>query len=174
MEEARPEAAGVHHEEAFFARLYAEHRKMYVIALSYMRSEADALEVVQEASCRAWMKRKKLRDESAFTPWIIRITINCCMDELRRKKRVFPAEGLAEQAAREMNSNERIDLERAMDRMKPKYRHTVMLKYYQDMTTAQIAEVLQKPEGTIKTWLREGLKQLRNDLWDTEAKHNGK
>ncbi|MNI62320.1 RNA polymerase sigma factor SigV [compost metagenome] len=151
-------------EEAFFERLYVEHRKMFSIALSYMRSEADALEVVQEASCRAWMKRKKLRNEAAFTPWIIRITINCCMDELRRRKRVFPAETLGEQAAMEMSSNERMDLERAMDRIKPKYRHTVILKYYQDMTTAQIAEVLHKPEGTVKTWLREGLKQLRNYL----------
>lgn len=60
-----------------------------------------------------------------------------------------------------MKSGDRIDLERAMERMKKKYRHVVMLKYYQDMTTAEIAKVLQKPEGTIKTWLREGLKQLR-------------
>lgn len=151
-------------EETFFERLYIEHRKMYAIAFSYLRTEADALEVVQEASCRAWMKRKKLKDEQAFTPWVIRITINCCMDELRRKKRVFPAEKLVEEAAQEMKSNERIDLERAMKRMKPRYRHAVILKYYQDMTTTQIAEVLNKPEGTIKTWLREGLRQLRKYL----------
>lgn len=77
---------------------------------------------------------------------------------------MFPAETLIEEAAQEMKSNERIDLERAMDRLKPKYRHAVILKYYQDMTTAQIANVLQKPEGTVKTWLREGLKQLRDYL----------
>lgn len=164
MDEVRMTDFAFMDEEAFFNRLYVEHRKMYAIALSYLRSEADALEVVQEASCRAWMKRKKLKDEQAFTPWLIRITINCCMDELRRKKRVFPAEKLLEEAAQEMKSNERIDLERAMDRMKPRYRHAVILKYYQDMTTAQIAIVLQKPEGTVKTWLREGLKQLRNYL----------
>ncbi|MNI95392.1 ECF RNA polymerase sigma factor SigW [compost metagenome] len=63
-----------------------------------------------------------------------------------------------------MRSSDRLDLERAMNRMKPKYRHVVMLKYYQDMTSAEIAKVLNKPEGTIKTWLREGLKQLRNYL----------
>lgn len=151
-------------EETFFERLYVEHRKMYAIAFSYLRTEADALEVVQEASCRAWIKRKKLKDEQAFTSWVIRITINCCMDELRRKKRVFPTEKLVEEAAQEMKSNERIDLERAMKRMKPRYRHAVILKYYQDMTTTQIAEVLNKPEGTIKTWLREGLRQLRKYL----------
>ncbi len=151
-------------EEAFFKRLYVEHRKMYAIAFSYLRTEADALEIVQEASCRAWMKRKKLKDEQAFTSWVIRITINCCMDELRRKKRVFPTEKLEENVILEMSSNDRIDLEQAMVRMKPKYRHAVILKYYQDMTTVEIAKVLEKPEGTIKTWLREGLKQLRNYL----------
>lgn len=151
-------------EEAFFDRLYVEHRKMYAIAYSYLRTETDALEVVQEASCRAWMKRTKLKDEQSFTPWLMRITINCCMDELRRKKRVVPAETLVEEAAKEMKSNERIDLERAMNRMKPRYRHAVILKYYQDMTTVEIAKVLKRPEGTVKTWLREGLKQLRSYL----------
>lgn len=147
--------------EAFFERLTAEQRKLYSIAYSYLRSEADALEAVQEASYRAWVKRKKLKDPQAFTPWLIRITINCCMDELRRKKRVFPVEEPQEGAVQEMKSSERIDLQRALERMKPKYRHVVMLKYYQDMTSMEIAKVLGKPEGTIKTWLREGLKQLR-------------
>ncbi|OKP97847.1 sigma-70 family RNA polymerase sigma factor [Paenibacillus sp. P46E] len=151
-------------DEVFFQRLAGEHRKLYAIAYSYLRSEADALEAVQEASCRAWMKHKKLNNEQAFTPWLIRITINCCMDELRRKKRVIPAEKLKEKEAQEMRSSDRLDLERAMNRMKPKYRHAVMLKYYQDMTIAEIAKVLNKPEGTIKTWLREGLGQLRNYL----------
>ncbi|MNE83746.1 ECF RNA polymerase sigma factor SigW [compost metagenome] len=86
------------------------------------------------------------------------------MDELRRKKRVFPAEKPAEEAAQEMQSNERIDLERAIHRLKPKYRHAIVLKYYQDMTVVQIAEVLKKPEGTVKTWLRDGLKQMRSYL----------
>lgn len=164
MNEVNIARTGLQDEEAFMNRLSAEQRKLYSIAYSYLRSEADALEAVQEASCRAWMKRKKLKDEQAFTPWLIRITINCCMDELRRKQRMFPAEKLQEEAAQEMKSSDRIDLERAMDRMKPKYRHVVMLKYYQDMTTVEIAKVLKKPEGTIKTWLREGLKQLRKYL----------
>ncbi|MBY3620768.1 sigma-70 family RNA polymerase sigma factor [Acinetobacter sp. CUI P1] len=164
MDEVRMEDFAQMDEEAFFSRLYVEHRKMYAIAYSYLRTEADTLEVIQEASCRAWMKRKKLKDEQSFTPWLIRITINCCMDELRRKKRVVVAEKMVEEAAQEMKSNDRIDLERAMNRIKPKYRHVVTLKYYHDMTTVEIAKVLKRPEGTIKTWLREGLKQLRSYL----------
>ncbi|MDO7906707.1 RNA polymerase sigma factor [Paenibacillus sp. JX-17] len=150
-------------EEDIFQRLLAEEqRTLYAIALSYLRTEADALEAVQEAVCKAWTKRHKLKDQQSVRPWLIRITINCCMDELRRRKRVFPAEKVKEEAAaREMQSNERMDLERAMERMKPKYRHVIILRFYQDMTMAEIASVLKKPEGTVKTWLREGLKQLR-------------
>lgn len=151
-------------EETFFNRIAAQERTMYAVALSYLRSEADALEVVQEASCRAWIKRRKLKHPEAMSSWLIRIVINCCMDELRRRKRSFPTAEIEERQAGEMRSNERIDLERAFERMKPKYRHAVMLKYYQGMTVAEIASVLNKPEGTIKTWLREGLKRLKNEL----------
>ncbi len=139
-------------------------RKLYAIAFSYLRSEADALEAVQEASCRAWIKRRKLKNSDLFESWLIRIVINCCMDELRRRKRSFPAAELEERQAAEMQSNDKVDLERAFGKMKPKYRHALMLKYYQDMTTTEIAQVLRKPEGTIKTWVREGLKQLRQVL----------
>ncbi|MFD2876687.1 RNA polymerase sigma factor [Paenibacillus rhizoplanae] len=62
----------------------------------------------------------------------------------------MPAEKLAEKETQEMRSSDRLDLERAMSRIKPKYRHAVMLKYYQDMTITEIAKVLNKPEGTIK------------------------
>nr|WP_151737663.1 sigma-70 family RNA polymerase sigma factor [Paenibacillus tengchongensis] len=158
------QAAANAEEEAFFSRLYAEHRRMYAVAFSYLRSEADALEAVQEATCRAWVKRNKLRDEQAFKAWVLRITINCCMDELRRKKRVYPAERPEEAGPEEMKSSERIDLERALVRMKPKYRHAVMLKYYHDLTAPEIAKVLSRPEGTVKTWLREGLRELRGML----------
>jgi len=151
-------------EDIFFERLSREQHKLYSVAYSYMRNEADALEIVQEVACRAWMKRKKLKNEQAFTPWLIRITTNCCMDELRRQKRVSPTDTIHVEATQEMKHNDQIDLERAFVKLKPKHRHVVMLKYYQDMTTAQIAQVLQRPEGTIKSWLREGLKQLRKYL----------
>lgn len=151
-------------EESFFDRIAVQHRKLYAIAFSYLHNEADSLEAVQEASCRAWVKRNKLKNPEVFASWLIRILINCCMDELRRRKRSFPTAEMQERHAEEMQSNERIDLERAFKQMKPKYRHAVTLKYYHGMTASEISEVLGKPEGTVKTWLREGLKQLRHFL----------
>ncbi|WP_305120993.1 sigma factor [Saccharibacillus sp. JS10] len=53
-------------EEHFFQIITSKHQKLYAIAFSYLRSEADALETVQEATCRAWIKRKKLKNSDVF------------------------------------------------------------------------------------------------------------
>jgi len=152
-------------EELFFEQVSQQKRNLYGIAYSYLRNEADALEMLQEATCRAWIKRNRLKDSDRFNPWLIRILINCCIDELQRRKRtgVTRSEqyegGIMEQA-----SDRRLDMEQALDSVKPKYRQVLVLKYYRDMTLSDIAEVLGKPEGTIKTWLNKGLNQLRDKM----------
>jgi RNA polymerase sigma factor (sigma-70 family) len=156
-------------EEVFMQTVLGQQKLLYGIAYSYLRNEADTLEVLQEATCRAWNKRKSLKDEARFAPWLIRIVINCCNDELRRRKRaltVKPA-GTASDMM-EMKSDLRLDMEQALDGMKPKYRQVLVLKYYRDMTVTEIAEILDRPEGTIKTWLNKGLKHLRGKMKNKE------
>ncbi|MFF2907375.1 RNA polymerase sigma factor [Paenibacillus sp. NPDC057934] len=151
--------------EAFMLMVKEQQRLLYSIAYSYLRSEVDALEVLQEATCRAWIKRRSLKDPARFTPWLIRIVINCCNDELKRRKRVLtvkPTGSVSDMM--EMKSDLRLDMELALDGMKPKYRQVLVLKYYRDMTVTEIAEVLDRPEGTIKTWLNKGLKHLRGKM----------
>ncbi|OWR27390.1 RNA polymerase subunit sigma [Saccharibacillus sp. O23] len=153
--------------EETFVRKIAEHRrKLYGIAFSYLHNEADALEALQEASCKAWIKRKMLKEDAAFLPWMIRILINCCMDELRKRKRVVPSDTAGEERFEEsrMVSSRRIDLDRALARLPDKYRHVIILKYYHDMTLTEVARVLKKPEGTVKTWLHKALKRMRELL----------
>ncbi|MFE4711842.1 RNA polymerase sigma factor [Paenibacillus sp. NPDC056722] len=159
------QTANTGEEEAFMQMVLGQQRLLYGIAYSYLRSEADAFEVLQEATCRAWTKRRSLKDPARFTPWLIRIVINCCNDELKRRKRVLtvkPAETVSDMM--EMKSDLRLDMEQALDGMKPKYRQVIVLKYYRDMTVTEIAEILDRPEGTIKTWLNKGLKHLRGKM----------
>lgn len=151
-------------EDAFYHLISTHKRKLYGIAYSYLRSEADALEVVQETICRAWSKCNRLKDPESFMPWLIRILINCSIDEQKRRKRVTPLTIETSTATAEMVSVQRLDLEMALERLKPKYRHVLTLKYYQDMTLTDIAKVLDCPEGTVKTWLHQGLKQIRGQM----------
>ncbi|GGA49656.1 RNA polymerase sigma factor [Paenibacillus physcomitrellae] len=153
-------------EEAFNRLMTLYRRRLYGIAYSYVGNENDALEVLQEAVCRAWVNCGKLKNPALFLPWLIRITINCCMDELKRRKNQAPVHFIHAEAAAaaEMMDVRKVDLLQALSGMKPKYRHALMLRYYQDMTVPEVADVLDKPEGTIKTWLHQGLKQLRRQL----------
>lgn len=152
-------------EEIFYEQVAGQKRKLYSIAYSYLRNEADSLEVLQEATCRAWIKRKSLKDPERFVPWLTRILINCCNDELKRRKKAAATEAVrSDEGMMEMKSDRRLDMEQALDGVKPKYRQVLVLKYYKDMTLTEIAEVLDKPEGTVKTWLSKGLKQLRDKM----------
>ncbi|MNO21606.1 RNA polymerase sigma factor SigV [compost metagenome] len=146
---------------AFYESVMEHSDQLYHIAYSYLRNRTDALEAVQEATCRAWIKRSTLKDPRAFKAWIIRILIYVCIDEQRRRKRSVPT---PEEAMREpvmQDSSGKLEILWAVEQVKPKYRHVLLLKYYNDMTLTEIAELLRKPEGTIKTWQHKGLKQLR-------------
>ncbi|MBY0011007.1 sigma-70 family RNA polymerase sigma factor [Paenibacillus typhae] len=152
--------------QAFISLVSGQKRILYGIAYSYFRSEADALEMLQEATYRAWSKRKSLKDPGKFAPWITRIMVNCCNDEMKRRKRLVPVKSTDESGGvvMVMTSDRKLDMEQALDSVKLKYRQVLVLKYYRDMTLTEIAEVLDKPEGTVKTWLNKGLKQLRNKM----------
>lgn len=152
-------------EQLFISRVLEQKKILYSIAYSYLRSETEALEMVQEATYRAWVKRGSLKDGHRFAPWLTRILINCCKDELKRRKRVHVSVQVQDGSGlQEMTSDRKLDMERALEAVKPKYRQVLVLKYYRDMTLTDIAEVLGKPEGTVKTWLNKGLKQLRDKL----------
>lgn len=157
--------------ETMLARLEQEKGKMYGIAYAYLRNETDALEAVQETVCRAWIHRKSLKNPQYFSTWLIRILINVCMNEKKKRKRMVPsrAEQLNEAKAdsgqgTEKESVDRIYMKEQLTKLQPNYRMVIVLKYYRDMTINQIAEMMDKPDGTIRTWLHKALKTLRADL----------
>ncbi|SCX86075.1 RNA polymerase, sigma subunit, SigV [Paenibacillus polysaccharolyticus] len=155
------------HDESAFINSVTEHQDTLLsIAYSYLRNRQDSLEAIQEMTCRAWIKRRTLKNEKAFKSWIIRILIYVCIDEQRRRKRTIP------QPDESMENNipaswmisaqdNRIAMQSLLLKLQPKYRHVILLKYYNDMTLTDIASILGKPEGTIKTWQHKGLEQLR-------------
>lgn len=149
---------------AFYTLVSSEKRRLYHIAFAYLKNEEDALEAVQETTYRAWMNRKKVRDPKYFSTWLIRVLIHYCIDEQKRNKKVLPLLCEPDQSDYEKYDPSKFDLEIALESLEPKYRHMIILKYYQDMTIKEMAETLERPESTIKTWLYKALKQLRNRM----------
>jgi len=124
--------------------------------------------------CRVWLKRHTLRDERLLATWMIRILIRVCMDERRKRKRIRPydeTERLSDVARPGQGNRDesdryamRLDMAEEVKKLPPKHRMVIVLKYYRDMTVAEIAELLDKPEGTVKTWLHKALQKLKSNL----------
>lgn len=158
-------------DDAFY-RLIQEHKaKLYKIAYAYFHNEADALEAIQEVTCRAYTRIGKLREPQFFNTWLTRIMINYCADERRKRNRwtaritdldLEHADVPAEDA--QSASLSKMMVQTALARMEDKYQTIIQLKYFHDLTIAEIAKTMKRPEGTIKTWLHQALKGLRKHL----------
>ncbi len=156
--------------EAFFRLISANKEKLYRIAFSFFRNESDALEAIQEVTCRAFMKLNSLREPAYFETWLVRIMIHYCTDEQKRKKR-FSLVERAYGVTYCTDTDTRLGVAEAVDRLKPHYKKIIIMKYFQDLTVRQIAEVLEQPDGTVKTWLHKALKLLRQDLRKGGGEH---
>src|SRR5216110_3114023 len=87
-EDAKLVRAAQKGEMAAFEELVARHRdKIYARAFSMMRNEDEALDLSQEAWVKGWQRLVQFQGESSFATWMTRITINLCLDELRKQKR---------------------------------------------------------------------------------------
>jgi len=167
--------------EAFYELMNLHKNQLYRIAFRYLKSEQDALEAIQETTFRAYRSVKRLKEPKYFQTWLIRILINTCNDELKRSKAQTPL-------GREINVNkstvfddssepggsldlQRLDILSALDRLDHKYRQVIELKYFEDLTIREIAISLERPEGTIKTWLTQSYKQLREHLRERGDSH---
>lgn len=150
-------------DEAFYALINTERDKLYGIAYNYLKNKHDALEAIQEVTCRGYVKLNRLKEPKYFSSWIVKIMINYCIDELKRTKRTIPMEQMEYFEGDNLNIDKLI-IDEALEKLEPDYKKVITLKYYDNMTTRNIAREMNKPEGTIKTWAYRAIKQLRDIL----------
>lgn len=151
-------------DDAAFTELMNIHKvQLYKMAFSYLRSEDEAVEALQEVTFRAYRAVNRLKDTSYFSTWIVRIMLNYCHDRRKKQKRVILDETKAAQAAVYPN-NDSFELEQALADMEAGQRELLELKYFQDLKIKEIAVLLECPESTVKTRLYKALGALRNKL----------
>lgn len=72
----------------FAQRLQSDKARYYRIAYSYVKNEQDALDIVGDATYKALLNLRSLKNPEYFGTWMTRIVINCALDQLRRSSRV--------------------------------------------------------------------------------------
>ena len=151
--------------EAFEALLMLYSDQLYRTAFMYAGNREDALDIVQETSFKAYVAIKTLKKNKYFSTWLTRILINSAYEFLRKKKKYISLESDEHIISqREEFTVEQIDLLRAINSLKKSYRDAIILFYYQDLSIKEIAKVMDSPENTVKTYLRRGKEQLKNQL----------
>lgn len=152
--------------EEFADRVEAVKARLYRAAYLYLGSEADALEVVDEAVYLALRGLKKLRQPEFFETWITRILINECHRELRRRKRLTGEEALPDVAG--LDEYDHLPLKEAVRRLPEELRQVVVLRFFAGYTQAETAGALEIPQGTVATRQRKALSLLRLELGEGE------
>ncbi|KZE64850.1 RNA polymerase subunit sigma-70 [Fictibacillus phosphorivorans] len=150
-------------DDAFLQLIQTYKVDLYKTALSFLRSEEEALEAIQEVTYRAYKGIRKIKEASYFKTWLIRIMINYCNDQLKSRKRVILNDEMLSSLGVSENHTE-MELKDAMLGLDEKSREILTLKYFHDLKIKDIADTMQCPEGTVKTWLNKALKALREKL----------
>jgi RNA polymerase sigma-70 factor (ECF subfamily) len=139
------------------------------VAHRILRDAALAEDAVQQALLSAWRDLPDLRDPAKFDGWSYRLLIRACYVEMRRSKRWHPTtivRSIAEPTAPDLIGGiiERERLERGFERLSDEHRAVLILTYYMDLPTEQIAEALDVPMGTVYSRLHRAQQALRGAL----------
>lgn len=148
-------------DDQFFKRVDGIKERLYKIAFAYLGDKNKAVDAVDEAVYKGYVKRKQLREEAYFETWITRVLINVCNQTLRHMRRELLYGELPEDAQQEYDS---LSLKLAIQALPEDLRRLITLRYFGGFTISEAAEILKMPQGTASTRLRKALKLLRLDM----------
>lgn len=153
-------------EHAFEQLLTHESDKLYKIAYLHMQNKEDALDVVQEATLKAFLSKHQIKEPGYFSTWLVKIVITTAYKLLEKKKRTIqlPDETIQYILESHHEASDSIDLSHALSHLSLDYRNCITLYYYYDLPIKTISLVLEKPSSTVKTHLRRAKVELKNLL----------
>lgn len=161
-------------ERVAFELLLELHRPSLVnLAMRMLRNVDDAHDAVQDTLVKAYRAIGDYHSDRPIRPWLCRICANCCVDLVRAKRRdqepidayeymlTDSTKGPEQLTVDELDRGLMLD---AIERLPEKYRTIIHMRHIRDMEVNEIAEELEKPEGTVKSWLFRARVMLRKDL----------
>ncbi|MGY8652497.1 MAG: RNA polymerase sigma factor [Verrucomicrobiia bacterium] len=154
-----------------YEELVARHRdKIYGRAFSMMRNEEEALDISQEAWVKGWRRLIQFHGKASFATWMTRITINLCLDLLRKKKRqraesiekldddlggverqmgvveINPSAGLE-------RTELRARIDQALEQLSEAHRTVMVMHEFQELEYKEIAKRMECSIGTVMSRL---------------------
>lgn len=123
-----------------------------------------ANDLAQQVFLQAWRFLPQLRLAGGFGAWLKRIAISTWLQHLRNNDPAADAGELPDIKAADTDTGIALDLDRALATLRPEVRLCIVLSYNEGMTHDEIAAHVGLPQGTVKSHIRRGSKQLRERL----------
>jgi RNA polymerase sigma-70 factor (sigma-E family) len=167
VETGEAAAAGRIEDQAF--REYVRARRPALLRTAYLLTGnlADAEDLVQAALAKTYLAWNRIEDRSAVDSYVRRAMVNTQISWWRKRRlEEFPTDEIPDQVVADypVSTDMRESLRRAIDRLPQRMRAAVMLRYYEDMTEAEVAEVLGVSLGTVKSTVSRAVAKLRTDV----------
>ncbi len=154
--------------EAFAKLVRAHSGLVYRVSLRMLGSDA-AEDASQEVWIRVWRNMRGFRGDSAFSTWLHRIAVNTCLSARQRESRrqdhevgsetphlPEPSGGEADPEAAALSAERKEEIEAALKHVRAEHRAALVLRHMEGLSYAEIAEVLEVPDGTAKGWVSRG------------------
>jgi RNA polymerase sigma-70 factor (ECF subfamily) len=147
--------------------------KLYSVALRILNDDMEAEDAVQEAYVKIWRNAARFEQgRAAPMTWLITIARNAAIDRARKRRETTaePEEALAkpsldpspEEVA--LMADDHARLRKCLNELEETHRNVVRTAFFTGRTYAEIAEGIEKPLGTVKSWVRRSLMKLRECL----------
>ncbi|MBB6678549.1 sigma-70 family RNA polymerase sigma factor [Cohnella lubricantis] len=159
-----------------FKKLY-DHYAEYAlrVATAITKSSAFAADAVQETFIRVYRNIHAFERGKPFKPWFYRILINECNRFLEQKRKLIPVDFQWDQEPKLVQSDrvpieQYEDLYEAIGKLQDLYRIPIILKYLNELTEKEIADLMDLNVNTVKSRLLKGRQLLKDELQERTAK----
>ncbi len=149
-------------------RDYVAARSAMLFRMAYLLTghRADAEDLVQVALAKTYVAWHRIQDRRAVDGYVRRAMVNTHISWWRRRRlEEYPTDHIPEQAVDDHSGDSDVHdaLWRALARLPPRMRAAIALRFYEDMSEAEIAEVLGVSVGTVKSTISRAVAKLRID-----------
>ena len=163
---------------AFEILIKRHQRQMYALALKIVRNHDDASDIAQDVFLKAYEALGSFQKKSSFHTWLYRITVNFCINHLRRDKAQYHVEletYHAVETAEAFNNVDTMELQdelnEAIRRLPEKQQTTILLRVCEGLPYKEIAKILGCSVGTVKANYFHAVKNLRRFMKSTIIAH---
>jgi RNA polymerase sigma-70 factor (ECF subfamily) len=154
---------------AFEDLLAVMERPLLYYATKLLGNEENALDALQDVWVRVFGNIRRLRDPGSLRPWLYRLTRGVAVDRIRGKTSRERAEDghaeLFQEAVEPTFSQEDADaIHEALDQLELKHREVLVLHFLEDFAISEIAQIVDCPEGTVKSRIYHAKKEMKGIL----------